>query len=183
MEKENLKTKFNGFTWRKNTKRLTAWKKGITGYPIIDAGMRELWQTCFMHNRVRMIAASFLVKNLNIHWREGEQWFWDCLFDADEASNCAGWQWVAGCGVDAAPFFRIFNPITQGKKFDPEGEYTRLYLPELTKLPNQYLFCPWEAPKIVLKQAGIKLGVHYPMPIVDLKLSRQQALAAYRKLA
>ncbi len=179
---KNLQQKFNAFPWRKNKKMLTAWQQGLTGYPMVDAGMRELWQTGFMHNRVRMIAASFLVKNLLIHWYEGEKWFWDCLVDADLASNSASWQWVAGCGADAAPFFRIFNPVTQGKKFDPHGEYIRHYVPELAALPDKYLYSPWEAPSEVLQQAGVKLGRDYPKPIVDLSQSRQRALECYQQL-
>ncbi|MDF1759641.1 MAG: deoxyribodipyrimidine photo-lyase [Coxiellaceae bacterium] len=179
---KNLQEKFNRFPWKKSKKLLSAWQRGMTGYPIVDAGMRELWQTGFMHNRIRMVVASFLVKNLMIHWREGEKWFWDCLFDADMASNSANWQWVAGCGADAAPFFRIFNPVTQGKKFDPQGDYTKQYVPELSSLPEKYLFSPWEAPDDVLLQAGVKLGDTYPKPIIDLRLSRQRALEAYKRL-
>lgn len=182
LNQHNLQKKFDLFPWKKNKKLLTAWQRGTTGYPIVDAGMRELWQTGFMHNRVRMITASFLVKNLLIHWQEGERWFWDCLVDADLANNSASWQWVAGCGADAAPFFRIFNPITQGKKFDPIGEYIKLYIPELSQLPNQYLFSPWEAPKDILKKANVTLGKNYPQPVIDLSFSRQRALDAYKKL-
>ena len=178
----NLQKSFDFFPWRKRKKMLTAWQCGMTGYPIVDAGMRELWTTGFMHNRVRMIVASFLVKNLLIHWHEGEKWFWDCLVDADLASNSASWQWVAGCGADASPFFRIFNPITQGKKFDPCGQYTRQYLPELSKLPDKYLYAPWEAPTKILQEAGVTLGSNYPKPIVDLALSRQEALDGYKAL-
>ncbi|MCE3233348.1 MAG: deoxyribodipyrimidine photo-lyase, partial [Rickettsiaceae bacterium] len=162
LPKENLQNNFNKFPWKKNKEHLKRWQKGQTGYPIVDAGMRELWQTGFMHNRVRMIVGSFLVKNLMIHWHEGERWFWDCLFDADLANNSASWQWVTGCGVDAAPYFRIFNPVTQGQRFDPEGEYTRKYIPELTNMPDKYLFNPWEAPQNVLKKAGIEIGKTYP---------------------
>jgi deoxyribodipyrimidine photo-lyase len=144
--------------------------------------MRQLWQTGYMHNRVRMIVASFLVKNLLIDWRVGADWFWDCLVDADPASNSASWQWVAGSGADAAPYFRIFNPVLQSEKFDPDGTYIRQFVPELSKLPNKYLFKPWEAPAIVLKDAGVILGETYPMPIVDLQLSRDMALKAYRLL-
>ena len=157
-----------------------SWQEGNTGVPIVDAGMRELWQTGYMHNRVRMIVGSFLVKNLLIHWHEGERWFWDCLIDADYASNCASWQWVAGCGADAAPYFRVFNPVLQGQKFDPSGEYTLKYVPELKNLDQKYLFNPWEAPDNVLKDANIRLGKDYPINIVDLKLSRQYALDAYK---
>lgn len=177
---QNLQSKFDIFPWQKDERLLETWKKGMTGYPIVDAGMRELWQTGYMHNRVRMIVGSFLVKNLLIHWKEGERWFWDCLLDADLANNCAGWQWVAGCGSDAAPYFRIFNPITQGQKFDPEGTYTKRFLPELKNLPPKYLFNPFEAPDFILKEAGVRLGTTYPHPIVDLKNSRNKALEAYQ---
>ncbi len=133
-----------------------------------------------MHNRVRMIVGSFLVKNLLIHWHHGERWFWDCLVDADLANNSASWQWIAGCGADAAPYFRIFNPVTQGQKFDPEGEYTRRFIPELKKLPNKYLYNPWEAPNNILEEAGVFLGDNYPNPIVNLKHSRKSALDSYQ---
>ena len=176
---KNFQEKFDIFPWKENKEFLSLWQKGKTGFPIVDAGMRELWQTGYMHNRLRMIVGSFLVKNLLIDWRFGERWFWDCLVDADLASNSASWQWVAGSGADAAPYFRIFNPITQGLKFDPDGEYTKKYVPELENLPNKYLFSPWEAPKEVLMEAGIELGSNYPNPIVDLKLSREIALEAF----
>jgi len=176
---ENLKNNFDNFPWENNPDGLTRWQQGLTGYPMVDAGMRELWKTGFMHNRVRMITASFLVKNLLVHWRLGARWFWDCLVDADLANNSASWQWVAGCGTDAAPYFRIFNPITQGEKFDPLGTYTKHHLPELKDLPNKYLFRPWEAPPEILKQANVRLGESYPLPIVDIKHSRQRALDAY----
>ncbi len=175
-----LQAKFEAFPWLKQGKGYSDWTQGMTGYPIVDAGMRELWETGYMHNRVRMIVASFLVKNQLFDWRLGEKWFRDCLVDADLASNSAGWQWVAGCGADAAPYFRIFNPVTQGRKFDPEGDYVRRHLPELAELPNRYIHSPWEAPVELLKQAGLELGVGYPLPIVDLKSSRERALAAYR---
>ena len=175
----NFQKKFDIFPWKENKDFLRLWQKGQTGYPIVDAGMRELWLTGYMHNRLRMVVGSFLVKNLLIDWREGEKWFWDCLVDADLASNSASWQWVAGSGADAAPYFRIFNPVTQGLKFDSEGEYTKKYIPELKNLPNKYLFSPWEAPKEVLKTAGIELGKDYPEPIVDLKISREIALEAF----
>ena len=181
LPKQNFQPKFNKFPWIKNESFLESWQKGETGYPIVDAGMRELWQTGYMHNRLRMVVGSFLVKNLLIDWREGEDWFWDCLVDADLASNSAGWQWVAGSGADAAPYFRIFNPVTQGLKFDPEGEYTKQYVPELKLLPNKFLFSPWEAPKEILEKAGIELGKDYPEPIVDLKYSRELALEAFGK--
>ena len=141
--------------------------------------MRELWQTGYMHNRLRMVVGSFLVKNLLLHWHHGERWFWDCLVDADLANNSAGWQWIAGSGADAAPYFRIFNPVMQGQKFDPDGKYTKKYIPELRDMPNKYLFNPWEAPKDVLDSANVKLGIDYPMPIVEIGSSRQKALEAF----
>lgn len=179
---KNLQPKFDKFPWTTNENHLKAWQRGQTGYPIIDAGIRELWQTGYMHNRVRMIVASFLVKNLGLHWREGEAWFWDCLVDADLASNSASWQWVAGSGADAAPYYRIFNPVLQGEKFDPHGHYTRKFVPELSKLPIQYLFKPWEAPESVLRESGIILGKTYPAPIVNLSESRDNALKSYYSL-
>lgn len=179
---KNFNAKFDGFPWRNNAKLFNAWKKGQTGYPFVDAGMRELWQTGYMHNRVRMVVASFLVKNLLIHWHKGRDWFWDCLYDADLANNSASWQWVAGCGADAAPYFRIFNPTTQGEKFDPQGFYTRQYVPELKNLPDKYLYTPWDAPAAILEEAGVVLGKTYPKPIVDLKISREAALFAYKQL-
>ncbi|WPX96289.1 cryptochrome/photolyase family protein [Candidatus Bandiella euplotis] len=181
LHKENFQSKFHRFPWKQNDVYLHAWQTGNTGYPIIDAGMRELWQTGYMHNRVRMIVASFLVKNLMIHWHFGRDWFWDCLIDADIANNSASWQWVAGCGVDAAPYFRVFNPITQGEKFDSTGEYTRRFVPELKSLPDRYLFKPWQAPEKILHSAGVVLGVNYPNPIIDLKISREAALLAYTR--
>ncbi len=182
LPRKNLQSKFDNFPWRSSKNDLKAWQKGQTGYPIVDAGMRELWQTGYMHNRVRMIVGSFLVKNLLLYWHEGEKWFWDCLVDANMANNSAGWQWIAGCGADAAPYFRIFNPITQGQKFDEKGEYTRRFVPELKDMPDKYLFNPWEAPDDVLKKAGVKLGEDYPKPIVDLKVSRERALDAFKSL-
>ncbi len=179
---KNFNEKFNNFPWKTNKKYLTAWQRGQTGIPLVDAGMRELWQTGYMHNRVRMICASFLVKNLLIDWREGEKWFWDCLVDADLASNSASWQWVAGCGADAAPYFRVFNPVLQAKKFDPDGEYILKYVPELKALPKKYIACPFEASDDILRQANLTLGKDYPLPIVDLKVSREQALAAYQEI-
>jgi deoxyribodipyrimidine photo-lyase len=175
----NINKKFNKFPWGSNKKLLVAWQNGKTGIPIVDAGMRELWQTGYMHNRVRMIVGSFLVKNLLIHWTEGEKWFWDCLVDADCANNSASWQWIAGCGADASPYFRIFNPVLQGQKFDPNGSYTLKYIPELKNLNKKYLFNPWEAPKEVLEIAGIKLGIDYPNNIIDIKKSRQYAIDTY----
>lgn len=178
--KDNFNPKFDHFDWENNPIFLKAWQMGNTGYPLIDAGMRQLWKTGYMHNRVRMVVASFLVKNLNIHWHKGRDWFWDCLVDADLANNSASWQWVAGCGVDAAPYFRIFNPTTQGEKFDAHGEYTREFVPELRNMPNKYLFRPWEAPETILQSAGVVLGKTYPKPIVDFVDSRMRALHRYR---
>jgi len=182
LPKKNLNSKFDSFPWINNKFLLESWQKGKTGIPIVDAGMRELWQTGYMHNRVRMIVGSFLVKNLLIHWYHGERWFWDTLVDADLANNSASWQWIAGCGADAAPYFRIFNPVTQGQKFDPGGDYTKKFVPELKNLANQYLFNPWEAPADVLEDAGVELGRNYPRPIVDLKESRITALEAFISL-
>ena len=179
----NLQKKFDGFPWSDDLAALTAWQKGDTGVPMVDAGMRELWQTGFMHNRVRMITGSFLIKNLLLDWRHGERWFWDTLVDADPASNSASWQWVAGCGADAAPYFRIFNPVTQGQKFDPDGDYVRRYVPELSALPNKYIFNPWEAPADLLREANVELGVTYPKPIINIKASRERALAAFKALS
>jgi deoxyribodipyrimidine photo-lyase len=183
LPRENFQSKFDNFPWIEDPESLRKWQKGQTGHPLVDAGMRQLWQTGTMHNRVRMVVASFLVKNLGIHWHHGARWFWDCLVDADLASNSASWQWVAGCGADAAPYFRVFNPATQGEKFDSEGIYTKHFVPELKDLPERYLFAPWSAPEAVLKGAGITLGHTYPKPMVDLQLSRQKALSAYQFLS
>jgi len=180
---KNLQTKFDRFPWLHNDQHLDQWQRGQTGHPLVDAGMRELWQTGYMHNRVRMVVGSFLVKNLLLDWHHGERWFWDCLVDADLANNSSGWQWVAGCGADAAPYFRVFNPMLQGQRFDPNGEYTRHFVPELKALPKKYLYNPWDAPTDILQEAGIELGVDYPKPIVDIKESRLQALAAYKALS
>ena len=182
LPRKNLQSKFDAFPWENKPQNLLAWQKGQTGIPMVDAGMRELWLTGSMHNRVRMVVGSFLVKNLLLNWHHGERWFWDCLVDADLASNSASWQWIAGCGADAAPYFRIFNPVTQGKKFDPDGEYIRQYIPELKKLPNKFLYNPWEAPKEVLDKANIVIGKDYPEPIIDLKNSREKALNAFKSL-
>ena len=179
LPEKNFNNRFDRFPWKENNEFLKRWQQGQTGFPLVDAGMRELWQTGYMHNRVRMVVGSFLVKNLLLHWHHGEAWFWDTLLDADLASNSASWQWVAGCGADAAPYFRIFNPCTQGEKFDPQGKYTRKFVPELAKLPDKYLYHPWDAPAEVLQEAGITLGENYPEPMVDLKASRDRALAAY----
>ena len=179
---QNFQKKFDNFPWIENKEFLKRWQMGITGYPIVDAGMRELRLTGYMHNRVRMIVGSFLVKNLLIDWRKGEEWFWDNLFDADLANNSAGWQWVAGSGADAAPYFRIFNPVSQGQKFDKDGTYTKRFVPELLKLDPKFLFCPWEASNDVLKKANISLGVDYPRPIVDIKVSREKALKSFSSI-
>ncbi len=182
LPRKNLQSKFDAFPWVENAAHLQAWQTGKTGIPMVDAGMRELWQTGYMHNRVRMIVGSFLVKNLRLHWHHGERWFWDTLIDADLANNSASWQWIAGCGADAAPYFRIFNPVTQGQKFDPDGDYIRKYIPEIASLPNKYLFSPWDAPALILKEAGVALGSTYPHPIIDLKQSREAALQAFHSL-
>jgi len=172
---------FETVEWRRGTKaELEAWKRGQTGYPIIDAGMRQLWTTGWMHNRVRMIVASFFAKDLLVHWRKGEEWFWDTLVDADEANNANGWQWTAGTGADAAPYFRVFNPVLQGEKFDPEGTYVSQWVPELAKLPPKWIHHPWEASVDVLATAGVKLGDTYPQPIVDHDFARKRALEAYK---
>ena len=180
---ENFQEKFNDFPWKaQDSADLERWRRGQTGIPIVDAGMRQLWKTGWMHNRVRMIVASLLVKNMLIHWHRGEEWFWDCLVDADLASNSASWQWVAGSGADAAPYFRIFNPLTQGEKFDPEGDYVREYVPELSKMPKKYIHKPWDTPSDILENAGVTLGDSYPEPIVDLKQSREEALEAFQSI-
>ena len=182
LPRKNLQPKFDQFPWTDDETILEAWQKGQTGVPMVDAGMRELWQTGYMHNRSRMIVGSFLVKNLGLHWRHGERWFWDTLVDADLANNSASWQWIAGCGADAAPWFRIFNPVIQGQKFDTQGEYVRRFVPEIARLPNQYLFCPWQAPAAALNAAQIEPGVTYPEPVVSLRDSREAALRAFQSL-
>jgi deoxyribodipyrimidine photo-lyase len=180
---ENWRSSFDTFPWQENTTLLNAWQRGQTGYPIVDAGMRELWRTGWMHNRVRMVVASFLCKHLRLHWRHGEAWFWDTLVDADLANNAASWQWVAGSGADAAPYFRIFNPVTQGQKFDPDGDYVRRWLPELSALPNARLHQPWTASPLERQAGGVRLGETYPSPIVDHAQARADALAAFASLA
>lgn len=182
LKNKNYNSDFNNFPWRSHHDHLRRWQKGTTGYPIVDAGMRQLWQTGWMHNRVRMIVGSFLVKHLLIDWREGEKWFWDTLVDADPASNTASWQWIAGSGADAAPYFRVFNPIIQGEKFDKDGGYVRKFCPELENLPAKYLHKPWQAPSDVLSKAGIVLGETYPNPIVDHQTARNRALTAYQTM-
>lgn len=177
---QNFNAKFDQMPWQIDQTALEQWQRGQTGIPIVDAGMRELWETGYMHNRVRMIVASFLTKNLGIDWREGAKWFEHCLVDADFANNRASWQWVAGCGADAAPYFRVFNPVLQAAKFDGAGAYIRQYVPEINALPDKYLGQPFEAPEHVLLDAGVTLGATYPKSIVDLKQSRNRALAAYQ---
>ena len=178
----NWTSSFDSFAWQDDPQGLEAWKRGLTGYPIVDAGMRQLWQHGWMHNRVRMIVASFLIKDLLIDWRAGEEWFRDTLVDADPASNAASWQWVAGSGADASPFFRIFNPVLQGEKFDPDGAYIRAFVPELAGLPNRLIHRPFEASLAELRAAGISPGKSYPHPIVDHRMARDRALAALARL-
>lgn len=177
-----LRAEFASFPWRQEPEFLEAWQRGRTGYPIVDAGLRELWATGWMHNRVRMIVASFLVKDLLLDWREGARWFWDTLVDADLASNTLGWQWTAGCGADAAPYFRVFNPVSQGEKFDPQGDYVRRWVPELRRLPTDWIHHPWEAPGDVLRQAGVTLDLDYPRPVVNHAIAREVALDAFARL-
>ena len=177
MLKNNYSKKFDKFPWEKNSKFFNAWKKGLTGYPIVDAGMRELYSTGWMHNRVRMIVGSFLVKHLLIDWKDGEKYFRNCLLDYSPASNVAGWQWVAGCGADAAPYFRIFNPILQGEKFDREGQYVKKWVPELKNLPKKFIHKPWE-----FIDKKFKLGKDYPYPIVKHEVARAKALRAFKKI-
>ncbi len=176
-----LDTRFAGFPWRRSERLLRAWQRGETGIPIVDAGMRELWRTGWKHNRVRMITASFLTKHAGLDWRAGARWFWDTLVDADLANNTLNWQWVAGCGADAAPYFRIFNPVLQSRKFDSGGEYLRRWLPELDRLPARWLHAPWTAPAAVLATAGVMLGKNYPKPVLDPAIGRAQALARFKQ--
>lgn len=177
-----LRPEFAAFPWRTEPDHLAAWQRGLTGYPIVDAGMRQLWTTGWMHNRVRMIVASFLVKHLRLSWQEGAAWFWDTLVDADLASNTLGWQWTAGCGADSAPYFRVFNPMLQGAKFDPNGDYVRRWVPELARLSAEHIHCPWDAPLHTLRDAGITLGHSYPQPLVDHGEARVAALAALESI-
>ena len=178
-----LRPAFANLPWRRDAQAQKAWQQGRTGIPIVDAGMRQLWQTGWMHNRVRMITASFLVKHLLMSWQEGEAWFWDTLVDADLATNAASWQWVSGTGIDAQPYFRVFNPVSQGEKFDASGTYVRRYVPEIAELPDRYLHAPWTAPPLVLAQAGVQLGKTYPDPIIDLAEGRKRALEIYTRTA
>ena len=177
-----FRPEFKSFPWRDDRDLLRAWTRGQTGYPFVDAGMRELWHTGWMHNRVRMVVASFLVKHLLGHWQEGEAWFWDTLVDADLANNAASWQWVAGSGADAAPYFRVFNPVKQGETFDASGDYVRRWIPEIAGLPDSCLHAPWTAPQGIREMAGLRLGVDYPHPIVDHSEARKRALAAFETL-
>ncbi len=182
LHEANHQSKFDAFPWRDADDAFAAWSRGATGYPIVDAGMRELWATGWMHNRVRMIVGSFLVKHLLIDWRRGARWFWDTLVDADLANNSAGWQWIAGTGADAAPYFRIFNPMTQGARFDPDGAYVRRWIPEIAGLPDARLHAPWRASEAERAAAGVVLGETYPEPIVDHAAARERALAAFKSL-
>ena len=175
--------RFKQFPWRTNSAHLLrAWQHGQTGIPIVDAGMRQLWESGWMHNRVRMIAASFLTKHCRIPWQEGARWFWETLVDADLANNSMGWQWVAGCGVDAAPYFRVFSPLRQSEKFDAAGDYIARWVPELARLPPTYRHAPWQMPSQVAAQIDFRLGRDYPAPIVDLERERQAALDAYKSI-
>ncbi|WP_186396058.1 deoxyribodipyrimidine photo-lyase [Stappia sp. TSB10GB4] len=178
----SFQPRFEAFPWRDDPDGFLAWTRGRTGYPLVDAGMRELWHTGYMHNRVRMVAASFLIKHLMIDWRQGEAWFWDTLVDADPANNTASWQWVAGSGADAAPYFRIFNPTSQGETFDPDGAYVRRWVPELARLPASYIHKPHAAPREMLEHAGIRLGDTYPRPMVEHGAARQRALDAFQSI-
>lgn len=178
----NIQKNFDAFPWRDDGDAVAAWREGRTGYPIVDAGMRQLWRTGFMHNRVRMIVASFLIKHLLIDWRVGEEWFWDTLVDADAANNPASWQWVAGSGADAAPYYRIFNPVAQGERFDPSGAYVRIWVPEIARLPDRAIHRPWEATSGMLHSAGVRLGENYPRPIVAHDDARKRALAAFESI-
>ncbi len=182
LAQDNFDPRFDGFGWHEDAAGFEAWCRGQTGYPIVDAGMRQLWTTGWMHNRVRMICASFLTKHLLVDWRRGEQWFWDTLVDADHASNAGNWQWVAGTGADAAPYFRIFSPMAQGTRFDPDGTYIRRWVPELARLPGKLIHAPWLVPSDTLRAAGLRLGTDYPRPVVDHDTARHRALGAYGDL-
>ena len=182
MPDQPLRDEFAAMPWRQDDQALAAWQRGRTGIPIVDAGMRQLWHIGWMHNRVRMIVASFLTKHLLLPWQDGAAWFWDTLVDANLASNSQNWQWVAGSGADAAPYFRIFNPVLQGKKFDPDGGYVRRWVPELAPLGAAHIHAPWEAPHSALSAAGLTLGTTYPLPLIDLATGRARALAAFQSL-
>jgi deoxyribodipyrimidine photo-lyase len=176
-----LRPEFRRFPWRENETDLANWQRGATGYPIVDAGMRQLAQTGWLHNRVRLVVASFLVKHLLIDWRYGARHFWETLSDADLANNTLGWQWVAGSGADAAPYFRIFNPVRQGQRFDPDGNYVRTWVPEIAMLPSRWIHRPWQAPAGVLAECDIRLDESYPRPLVDHDQARRRALRAYEE--
>ena len=182
MKTENLDKKFDKFEWEGTDADFETWTRGMTGYPIVDAGMRQLWEMGWMHNRIRMITASFLIKDLLVDWRRGEEWFWDCLCGGDPANNSQGWQWVAGSGADASPFFRIFNPVSQGERYDPNGDYVRKWCPELKNIPKKYIHKPWQAPDHVLDDAGVTLGDSYPEPMVDHATARERALELYKEI-
>ncbi len=177
-----MQEKFGAFPWGRDDEAQEAWQRGRTGYPIVDAGMRQLWKTGWMHNRVRMIVASLLTKDLLIPWQQGAAWFWDTLVDADLANNTQGWQWTAGCGADAAPYFRIFNPVSQGERYDPKGDYIRQWVPEIAALPDKWIHKPWEAPRDVLHGARVALDKTYPSPIIEHSEARVRALAAYQQI-
>jgi deoxyribodipyrimidine photo-lyase len=179
---QNWNAKFNRFSWENSASKFTKWKEGKTGYPIVDASMRQLMKLGWMHNRMRMVVASFLVKDLMLYWKKGAAWFWEMLLDADLGNNTLGWQWVAGCGPDPAPFFRIFNPVLQGKKFDAQGKFIKEYCPELKGLPARWVHEPWEAPEEILEKAKVKLGKNYPKPIVIHDVARKRALKKYQSL-
>jgi deoxyribodipyrimidine photo-lyase len=182
LAKKNFNARFDRFRWRVSQDDLKAWQRGRTGYPLVDAGMKELWETGYMHNRVRMVVASFLIKHLLVDWRKGEEWFWDTLVDADPAANAASWQWVAGSGADAAPYFRIFNPVLQSERFDPQGSYIKKWLPELSSLSAKQVHAPWKVSHLELRSAGVMLGSDYPYPIIDHSFARKRALALYKSL-
>ena len=181
LHEENFADGYDKMAWDHDEQALQRWARGQTGYPFVDAGMRQLWETGWMHNRVRMVVASFLIKHLLIDWRDGEAWFWDTLLEADHAANAASWQWVAGTGADAAPYFRVFNPFGQGEKFDPNGDYVRKWVPELKDMPAKHIHTPWDAPQSVLEAAGVRLGDTYPEPMVEHKQARERVLAAYKE--
>ena len=177
-----IQSKFNKFPWLKDKTSLKTWQAGKTGIPIVDAGMKELYKTGWMHNRVRMIVGSFLTKNLLLHWKEGEKWFFNTLVDADIGSNSAGWQWISGSGADASPYFRIFNPVLQGKKFDPNGDYVKKFIPTFTKVPLKFIHSPWEMPIEEQEKHNFILGRDYPKPVVDLSETRKRALEAFKSI-
>lgn len=182
MPERPLRRVFEAMPWHRDRDALRAWQRGRTGIPFVDAGMRQLWRVGWMHNRARLVVASFLVKHLLVPWQDGQRWFWDTLVDADLGNNAASWQWIAGCGTDAAPYFRVFNPVLQGRKFDPDGDYVRRFVPELAGLEARWIHAPWQAPESARRQAGIALGTTYPRPVVDPAVGRARALAAFATL-